>query len=69
MKKSEPSFRDAFRMKIAAQLAENLSQQLNQPVPPRLQTLISHFQSNRLSADQFKMLVDDWGSEQGGGEE
>jgi hypothetical protein len=56
-------------MKMAAQLAENTSQQLGQPVPPRLQILIAHFQANRLSADQFKMLVDDWANEQGSGEE
>jgi hypothetical protein len=65
MKKAEISSRDAFRMKMAAQLAENTSQHLGQPVPPRLQILIAHFQANRISAEQFKMLVDDWGNEQG----
>lgn len=69
MKKPEISSRDTFRMKMAGQLAENTSQQLGQPVPRRLQTLITHFQANRLSADQFKMLVDDWANEEGSEEE
>lgn len=64
MKKTEISSRDAFRMRMAGQLAENISQQLGQPVPQRLQTLIAHFQTNRLSADQFKMLLEDWANEQ-----
>lgn len=64
MKKPEISSRDDFRMRIAGQLAENISYQLGQPVPPRLQTLIAHFQANSLSADQFKMLLEDWANEQ-----
>jgi hypothetical protein len=54
-------------MNMVAQLAENISQQLGQPIPIRLQTLITHFQENRISANQFKMLIDDWGNEQSNG--
>jgi hypothetical protein len=64
MKKAENSSRDAFRIDMAVRMAEMTAAYLGQPIPDRLQTLLTHLQKGRLSTDQFKMLVEDWSDEQ-----
>lgn len=63
MKKTKTDSRNDLLIEWAGKLAEGTAQQLGQPVPKRLQVLLTRLQEKSITTDQFKMLVTDWADE------